>query len=261
MKFKIFLLFIIFVSFLSAQDFQGIATYKTKQALDIKLDSTQLGGMQDEVMAVLRKQFEKTYLLTFDQQYSVYTEDEALTPPSVGAGVVFVMSDSGSDLLYKDIKEQRYVKQSELLGKLFLIKDSIKKNNWQLHSDTKNIGTYSCYKATLERTVNRFFSDESKKETQIITAWYAPQIPVSNGPEEFQGLPGLILELSSDTKTILCSRVVLNPKKKITIEPPTKGKMVSQLEFNAISEKKLKEMTFKTDISGSRGSIEIEIED
>ena len=49
------------------------------------------------------------------------------------------------------------------------------------------------------------------KETQTVTAWYTPQIPVSNGPEEFQGLPGLILELSYDSQTILCSKISLKP--------------------------------------------------
>ena len=32
-------------------------------------------------------------------------------------------------------------------------------------------------------------------KTIDIVAWYTPQIPVSHGPAEFGGLPGLILEL------------------------------------------------------------------
>ena len=32
-------------------------------------------------------------------------------------------------------------------------------------------------------------------EVETITAWYTPQIPVSHGPAEYGGLPGLILEL------------------------------------------------------------------
>ena len=49
-----FLLFFTTVS-LIAQDFQGIATYKTQRKLDIEIDSTQVGGMQDEIMAMLKK--------------------------------------------------------------------------------------------------------------------------------------------------------------------------------------------------------------
>ena len=257
---RLFFLLLFGASILSAQDFQGIATYKTKDKIQIELDSTQVGGMQDEIMTMLQKEFEKTFILTFDKEQSVYKEDEALAPPSVGGSVVFGTTDGGFEVLYKNLKEQRYTKQTEFLGKLFLIKDSIKKNDWKLHADTKNIGTYSCYKATLERPVKSFFSDEPTK-TQVITAWYAPQIPISNGPDGFQGLPGLILELSYDSKIILCSKVILNPRKQIAIEAPTKGESVSQSEYDQIVEKKMKQMSFQSDGRGNGVSIEVEVMD
>ena len=65
-------------------------------------------------------------------------------------------------------------------------------------------------------------ADASGKTTTTVTAWYTPQIPVSNGPDEFQGLPGLILELSYDSQTILCSKVTLNLKKQINNKSPYK---------------------------------------
>mgnify|MGYP001596200615 CR=1 FL=1 len=223
-----------------AQEFQGIATYKTQRKLDIKIDSTQVGGMQDELMAMLKKQFEKTYTLTFNKEESLYKEEESLAPPSLGNTIV-VMNMGGAGELYKNIKSKRFVKQSDLLGKMFLIQDSLKTTSWKLQGDTKNIGEYICYKATLERAVDSdIFSDEASKDTQ--TVWYTPQIPVSNGPEEFQGLPGLILELSYDSQTILCSKVLLNPTKQVVIKEPSSGTTVTQNEFDAITIKKMKEM-------------------
>ena len=65
---------------------------------------------------------------------------------------------------------------------------------------------------------------------------------MSNGPDEFQGLPGLILELSYDSQTILCSKVLLNPAKQVVIKEPSSGTMVTQNEFDAIMIKKMKEM-------------------
>ena len=44
-----------------------------------------------------------------------------------------------------------------------------------------------------------------------IEAWYTLQIPVSSGPAEYWGLPGLILEVNSGNTTILCSKIILNP--------------------------------------------------
>lgn len=254
----IFLLFFTTYS-LIAQDFQGIATYKTQRKLDIKIDSTQAGGMQDEIMAMLKKQFEKTYILTFDKEESLYKEEESLAPPSVGGSMVFISNMGGSGELYKNIKAQRYVQQSDLLGKMFLIQDSLKTNAWKLQGEPKNIGTYTCFKATLEREVESDLDDGSK-EMQTVTAWYTPQIPVSNGPEQFQGLPGLILELSYDSQTILCSKISLNPSKPIKIKEPTGGDSVSQSEFDAIMDKKMKEMESqygRDDEDGNSFKIEI----
>ena len=247
-------------SILSAQDFQGIATYKTKDKIEIELDSTQAGGMQDEIMAMLQKQFEKTYVLSFDQEQSVYKEDEELATPSLGSDMI-IMSSSGTDILYKNIKDERYTKQSDFLGKIFLIQDTLQKIDWKLHSDTKNIGKYTCFKATTEGLTKNPLSQEPTEESRTITAWYTPQIPISNGPGAFQGLPGLILELSYDSKVILCSKIILNPKSQITIQPPTKGKSVSQSEYDEIVEKKMKEMSVQSNGKGNGVSVEIEYMD
>ena len=258
---KVLILFLFSSTTMFAQEFQGVATYKTQRKLDIQIDSTQVGGMQDQLMAMLKKQFEKTYTLSFNKVESVYKEDESLAPPSTGNSMVFISSAGGSGELYKNIKSQRYVKQSDLLGKVFLIKDALKTSPWKLQGDTKNIGEYSCYKATLEREVDSdALSDEGSKKTQTVTAWYTPQIPVSNGPEEFQGLPGLILELSYDSQTILCSKALLNPTKQITIKEPTSGTNVTQNEFDTIMVKKMKEMESQYDRDDTDGnSFKIEI--
>ena len=79
-------------------------------------------------------------------------------------------------------------------------------------------------------------------ETRIVTAWYTPQIPISNGPQQYQGLPGLILEMNDGDLQIICSKIVINPDDKVTIKEPKQGKEVNQKEFDEIMEKKMKEM-------------------
>ncbi|WP_179339776.1 GLPGLI family protein [Winogradskyella ludwigii] len=256
------------VSSVNAQDFQGVATYKTQRKIDIKMDSTKMNdAMQKQMMEMMKKQFQKTYTLTFDKSSSLYQQETELDKPQVGGGFQMSFGSSGSDVFYKNVKNKTYVDQKETMGKNFLIKDSISPIEWQLESDTKHIGEYMCFKATFTKQVpkiNLNFNsnskidnedDEEKKpemEDRTITAWYTPQIPVSNGPAKYQGLPGLILEVHDGKLTIICSQIVINPKEKVEIEEPTKGKEVNQKEYNDIMEKKTKEMMER--YAPSRGS-------
>jgi GLPGLI family protein len=243
----------------NAQDFQGVATYKTKRKVDLKIDSSNTSissEMQKKMAEMLKKQFEKTYLLTFNKAESIYKEDVSLETPGSGItmdGVsIRAFGGGGSDILYKNTQKGSFINQNELFGKVFLVEDSLPTYKWKLHSDTKNIGKFTCYKATfteeIEVSVSNFGTgkdedNETKTETQTrtVTAWYTPQIPISNGPERYQGLPGLILEINDGKQQMICSQIVLNPENEVNIKKPSKGKEVNQSEFDEIRDKKLKE--------------------
>lgn len=244
-------------STVNAQEFQGIATYKTQRQVDIKLDSTQMNDeMQTKMLEMMKKQFQKTFTLSFNKEESTYKQEEELDKPNVGMGgefqIVSIGGGGGSDVLYKNTKEQRYTEQVDTYGKIFLVKDNIEKIEWQLGSETKYIGEYPCYKATFTKMVNKprvvvngedeEENKEPEKEERTVTAWYTPQIPVNHGPDNYQGLPGLILEVHDGKLTIVCSKIVLNPNEKVEISEPDKGKEVNKEEYDDIMEKKAKEM-------------------
>ncbi|WP_378182249.1 GLPGLI family protein [Aquimarina sp. SS2-1] len=251
---RLIVLFILLIAEnIVAQDFQGIATYQTNRKLDIQLDSTQVNSeMQKQIHEMMKKQFQKEYTLQFNKTESVYKEEERLGTPQPATGVRVMVAGSGaSDILYKNNKEERFVAQRDMLGKLFLVKDSLTKFNWKLENETKKIGNYTCYKATAKRMVqqqrnisfNEAEEDLKTEEVEIpITAWYTTEIPINNGPSVFWGLPGLILEVNDGQQSMLCNKIVLNPKKKVEITAPTKGKVVSETKFEEILQKKLKEM-------------------
>ena len=75
----------------------------------------------------------------------------------------------------------------------------------------------------------------------VVTAWYSPEIPVNQGPENYWGLPGLILEVNDGKTTILCSKIVLNAKDKVEIKPSKKGKVISQKDYDTTVIKKMEE--------------------
>lgn len=238
-----------------AQDFNGIATYKSKQNFEMEIDTAQMQGMGSQIMDMLRKQFEKEFVLKFNQYESLYTEDKELEAPQPAGLVLTIEETGGADHIYKNTKEKRYVNQSENFGKMFLIKDKLEDLDWKLLNETKTIGEYTCYKAVLKREVmvmedqllvNPSENENNEPKTELkemeIVAWYTPQIPVNSGPDLFYGLPGLILQVSSDDKTMICSKLVLNPKSKVEIKEPVKGKVITQEKYRVVMEKKLKQI-------------------
>jgi len=239
---------------LNAQEFQGKAYYQTKRNFDFKVekdsaDTKKENAMNDDmkkaIKEMLRKQSEKTYILTFNKNESIYKEEKQLKKPNVGGGIVIEISD-GNSALYKNNKEKIYLESKEDFGKKFLIKDELIPLKWEISKETKMIGKYLCIKATVIKLMDDYDKEHHKKEKQKelkIVAWYTPEIPVSNGPEMYSGLPGLIIEIHEDKMHYVCNKIVLNPKEKTEIKAPTKGKKINQKDFDKIMEKKQKEMT------------------
>ena len=240
--------FLYSISTCYSQEFQGIAVYKSQHKVDMKLDSTQI---KNEMMKVIQEQlskgFQKDYTLKFNQQESLYTENEKLNAPIVKNSGVTITVSSDQQIFYKNTAKKTYTKQQELMGKMFLIQDSLQLPDWKLEKESKIIGKYTCFKATWTREVTSHeYSSEEEGVKEVIkeistTVWYTPEIPINNGPGNYWGLPGLILEVQEGNFNFLCIEITLNPQHKFEIEAPQKGKKVSQLEFNEIQEKKNKE--------------------
>lgn len=264
------MLFLTSISF--AQNFQGKAYYFSKTSVD--MDSW--GGQKmsedrkKQIADRMRSMFEKTYILNFDREASTYREEEVLEAPGGQGGFGRWGSSFSAGMQYKNIKSQQFLQDQEFFGKQFLITDSLSKLDWKLGTETKQIGQYLCMKATAVKTVDEFdwrsmrrkpkskevkdaevqkdstvtsVSEDIEIPKQIeVTAWYTPQIPVSQGPGDFWGLPGLILEVNTDKTTILCSKIIMNPQEKVQIKAPEKGEVVSRKEYNETVKKKMEEM-------------------
>lgn len=255
------LLFLIVTS-ISAQGFQGKAIYQTKSTIEMDLAGSGIPADRiKRIQEMMKNQLEKTYTLTFNKTASIYKEEEKLDQGGGRGGMRFMMmGGAGSGKHYKNTQTKTSSKENEFSGKNFLIKDDLITYEWKMEQETKMIGENLCFKATtvVERPVqNNSFrfgrrnnNDEEKKEEPkedmvelvIVTAWYALDIPVSHGPNDYWGLPGLILEISDGNTQILCTKIVLNPKEKDEITEPKKGKVVTQKEYDKILEEKMKEM-------------------
>ena len=254
-----------------SQDFQGKAYYLSKTTPDMSgWGNGQMTEFQKKQIAErMRGMFEKSYVLNFDRQASIFKEEEVLEAPGQkGFGGWWSSFSSGPQ--YKNIKTRQFIQDQEFFGRQFLITDTLQKFEWKMGTETKQIGQYLCIKATAIKKVDEFDwrsmrrkksfeknRDKSKADstkaksvtedievpkTIKVTAWYTPQIPINHGPDEFWGLPGLILEVNADQTSILCSKIVMNPEQKFTIEAPDKGRIISRSDYNETVKLKMKEM-------------------
>ncbi len=262
----------------TAQDFQGVATYHTSVSLnqdDFKIDSNVASAeQQTAIFKMLAPMLKKEYNLTFSKTESIYKEVEKLEQNSMPfQGMLDNFMGEGG-VFYKNIKAEESLKQTEFFGKVFLITDTLDKLEWKLGKESKVIGSYTCYKATAEKKVMEMNietsaeSDDVKQDTVqttiTVTAWYTPMIPISQGPGKYFGLPGLIMEVSDGRQTILCSKVVLNPENKVSIDKPKDGKVVTEKEYQETVQKKMKEFQEmygggQQNQSGGNSSIKIQI--
>lgn len=261
MKAIITMLALVFITAFNAQNFTGKAIYKTSKKSNIKFGEGQEGitdKMQEEFQKRIQKMNQKTFILNFDKTTSIYKEEEKLEAPktTTGSGGINIISLGGSgsaDIYYKNIKQKKFANKTEIMGKAFLVKDKLESYDWELSSETKNIGQYTCYKATYTKEVENItmsmVNGETKevksKETIVTTAWYTTQIAISNGPSDYQGLPGLILEINDGKNMIVCTEIILNSENAEKIEEPTKGKVVSLKKYQKIQKEKNDELMEK----------------
>lgn len=247
---------------LKNQDFQGKAYYVSKSKMELGNWGARMSeGQKKEIEARMKNRLEKTYILTFNKEESVFEEDEKLDAISGATdswGKNFAPGEQ-----YKNLKSNTQIQNQEFYGKQFLINDQLQPIEWKMGKETKQIGNYMCFRATAsiptndltwysfswDKLSNRDDASENPtgeiKDNSIamteVEAWYTPQVPVGHGPSEYWGLPGLILEVSAGNTTMLCSKLIINPASKIKIEAPEKGKIVTKNEYQEIIIGKMQE--------------------
>ena len=185
-------------------------------------------AIESAVMAQLSK-MNKTMVLYYEKGISLFEQlskaDETQQGFQTGINIQTVqMSSSGC--YYKNRKNNESISQEYIMDKAFLIAEPLK-SEWKLISEKKKIGNYSCNKAINDKN---------------IIAWYCPEIPVNDGPYLFQGLPGLIMEIETTSKTIIMQNIEFEVVAKDKIQPPKTGKKINRDEFNKLLAKKKDEL-------------------
>jgi len=263
---RIIFAFVIFFSInINAQEFQGEATYFSKSTIELGNWGARFSEAQKkQIKARLKNRLEKTYVLTFNKEESLFKQEEKLDVDAMSGATNSWGKNFSQGNQYKNVKTNQQIQKQEFYGKQFLVKDNLQPIDWKMETETKQIGSYMCFKATAfvsttdltwydfswDRLRNSSQNQSDTSDTEVneeaiemtqIEAWYTPQIPVRHGPSEYWGLPGLILEVSAGNTTILCTKIVLNSEENEKIEAPDRGKEITKPEYQETITKKMKE--------------------
>jgi len=161
--------------------------------------------------------------LYFAKNKTFFKPAEDISPPVMIFGQTPEFSQINT--IFSDLSTHDQVTQKTAFEDVFLIKDKTRKIKWKITTETREIAGYSC------RRANAIILDSI-----YVVAFYTEQIPVSGGPESFNGLPGMILgvALPHDHVTWFAKSVNDKTIDSKMIAPPTKGKATDSKGFEAI---------------------------
>jgi len=127
--------------------------------------------------------------------------------------------------------------RQEMMGKEYLITDTLKISPWKFGTETRVINGYTCRMA--------YFTDESRPDRkQEVTAWYTDKLRPFLGPERFASLPGAVLavDINGGERVIVAKEIQVRALKKNELRKPTSGTPVTGKEFRKLMEERMKEM-------------------
>ena len=243
---------------IAAQMKEGKISYERKINMHRNLPNPQMKSMVPEFRT---DKFE----LIFNESVSLFrsvVDDEAPDPfANAGGGgggmrMNFRMPTANT---FTDVSKQMQYEERAFFEKEFLIIDSLKQYKWKLSEETKTIAKQLCKKATTMITAPQMRmrvsiggggnntdtaanTPRAPKETELVV-WYAENIPVSFGPDNYSGLPGVIMEIDQDNGATVTTAVEVSakyPKKELVA--PTKGDKMNRAQFQENMQKLMQEM-------------------
>lgn len=165
------------------------------------------------------------FKLICNQNESVFFMDKKLKNNNFKKSLVEIIL--GKNYFYSNLNEQVVFNRKEALGEVFIVKQKL--FNWNITNEEKKIGEYYCKKAIgIKKVINSKGVFNHKVE-----AWFTTEIPINFAPENYRGLPGLIIELTDNIFLYKVKKIEFN-KGKYNINKPIKGKHVTYEELNNI---------------------------
>ena len=241
MKYIISLTFLIFSITVMAQDEKSlfVAKYKYSVVADLQQPSN---VYQEDMMLLIGKSS------SLFKSYEKFKRDSIIASRnSIDLNIFTTARPITEDEILKIYNSEKGF-NSKKIGLQYYWEEKMPLYNWTITSDTASFAGYKCQKASA-------FSEKTKR---TYTVWFTSDIPFPTGPINMSGLPGLIIKLVDDAKSL---SMELYSFQKATSDTPwvsfgTKAIKTTRAEFNkAQSPYKENPLQFLKNSGGLSGSV------
>lgn len=187
--------------------------YKVSYQLNYKPDSTNLQVSKTE-----------TFILYRGNELSIFASKGRILKDSLEMNLAAMRSGSGdinkrakrtktefNNIIYKGFPENKLSYSYKILSDKLRYEEDLNQFNWEILPDNKEIKGYNTQKASTSFAGRNYI------------AWFTPEIPIPDGPYKFNGLPGLILEISdTENHYVYTLKSFEKLKNPVAIEVETK---------------------------------------
>ena len=225
---KLLVLFFMVSSLSATAQTAGIVTYEyARDFLKMYSRLSFLSLDQRERIKATYKNFDNSskikMKLYFNDDQSMYTNESEYFRSEDGR-----WTQRNQDfIIRRDFKNETKSEVIEMLGRTYIIDDSLKTPKWKILNQLKEVAGHICMKAETEDPIKQ----------QKIVAWFAQDILVPAGPEQAYGLPGLILELDIDDGVVLVTATQVelkDPSKELAENKKIKGKKIKNADYEKL---------------------------
>ena len=180
MKLKLFIILLCCFCKISAQEkLKGKFDYKVTYKLDFKLDSTSAEKISEYMILYLGDKVSQFSSRAYVLANPIVTRGDGGNTSRAAVTKFFTktIKDRGASKMYNSV----FVPMTD-----FFYVQELGLFDWEIHRETRMIKDYKAQKATTSFAGRDYI------------AWSTTDVPVSDGPYKFNGLPGLILEIADN---------------------------------------------------------------
>jgi GLPGLI family protein len=226
-----FSLLVVITSFLNAQNVRFIRSGIIEYQKTVNMYAIIQRNINKENESLLKPAFEE-----YKQQHPQFKELKStlmftgnktlFTPVGNNSSVTSFFNDPQismqNNVVYSDLNTKKLISKRKVFDDTYLLEDSLKNIKWKFTDEVRDIVGYPCHRA-----------NGLTPDSVYVVAFYTDKIPVSGGPESFEGLPGMILQLALPHENVswIATKVGDVDLQANTVLPPTGGAIINFKEL------------------------------